>query len=433
MIPLTVNIHIATPEFPKTRFDQLYFFHTDALIMYEQLYFRRPNIKTDMLESIRRFLFNYLNLLESYQNSPLANQIDLEADSAIYFFRCLTHVMDMLKRMILHGIWSDEQDTFVRNTAQRELVSRLTRLLGLARDSIGVNYQMSILRIINFYLDQAAQEKVATVVKSLHKRYSKEREEQVCNYPFEDDSLTSNNIDFMDDDSRNELRQSIFELMCSDAGKDSHLFILCVNTNKKLMEVRRTLFMRLKNTLVIEPITEDMDIYRRIIFAREAFGVFKTKGLKTITIENQYELDLPVWDTQNDSLIGLILELMNYMKLPYEPQSKLQIYDKLGDQDLLFEPYNECQQPNRRVQKMLKESNVHKLMFYIVCDFNIRTDLEYQLYAKLLEAIYYFLAVFAWQNTENKLELSEIWEQMKDHAEVNCGAINALKEYFSEN
>lgn len=100
---------------------------------------------------------------------------------------------------------------------------------------------------------------------------------------------------------------------------------------------------------------------------------------------------------------------------------------------MLFEPYNETERPNRRVQKMLKESGVHLLMFYIVYDFNIRTDLDCQLYAKLLESIYYFLAVFAWQNAENKLELSAIWQQMREHAEVNCGAINALKEYFSEN
>lgn len=177
---------------------------------------------------------------------------------------------------------------------------------------------MSILRIINFYLDQAAQEKVGFVMKALRRRYLKEKQENVCSYAFEDESLSSGSIDFMDDQLRDNLKQSIFDLMCSEAGKDDNLFILCANTNKKLMEVRRTLYMKLKSTLVIIPELEDARIYRRIMFAREAFGVFKTKGLKTITIENQYELDLPLWDTQNDSLIGLVLELMNFMKLPYE-------------------------------------------------------------------------------------------------------------------
>jgi hypothetical protein len=93
------------------------------------------------------------------------------------------------------------------------------------------------------------------------------------------------------------------------------------------------------------------------------------------------------------------------MKLPYEEPSKARFYDKLGDPDELFEPYTECEQPNTKVQKMIKETGIHKLMFYIINDFNVRTDQD-TLYAKLLEAIYYFLTVFAWQNLENKVELS---------------------------
>lgn len=148
---------------------------------------------------------------------------------------------------------------------------------------------------------------MATVIKGLNNRYKDEKKEGFCSNISKDNHQISASIDFMREDTLVHLRRSIFELMCSVAGHDSRLFILCVNTNKKLMEVRRTLYLRLKNTLVVEPTQQDMEIYRRIMLAREAFGVFKTKGLKTITIENQYELDMPIWDPNNDSIIGLIL------------------------------------------------------------------------------------------------------------------------------
>jgi hypothetical protein len=83
------------------------------------------------------------------------------------------------------------------------------------------------------------------------------------------------------------------------------------------METRRTLYIRLKNTLVVEPTDDDMRIYWKILSTREAFNVFKTKGLKTVTMKNQYELDIPIWDPVETSLIGLSLELLHFMKLPY--------------------------------------------------------------------------------------------------------------------
>jgi hypothetical protein len=61
-----------------------------------------------------------------------------------------------------------------------------------------------------------------------------------------------------------------------------------------------------------------MLIMKKIRRAREVFGVFKSKGLKTVTLQNQYELDVPIWDCQNESVIGMILELLQYMKTPYE-------------------------------------------------------------------------------------------------------------------
>lgn len=54
------------------------------------------------------------------------------ADFAINFCRNLTHVMELLKRMVLHGLWSDESDILVRNKNQRDLVAKLTRILRIA-------------------------------------------------------------------------------------------------------------------------------------------------------------------------------------------------------------------------------------------------------------------------------------------------------------
>lgn len=63
MIPLIVNIHVAVPNYPKIRFDQLYFF-PDDVIKFEELCLPRPNIRTDILQSIRVFLNRYLDALK---------------------------------------------------------------------------------------------------------------------------------------------------------------------------------------------------------------------------------------------------------------------------------------------------------------------------------------------------------------------------------
>jgi hypothetical protein len=55
---------------------------------------------------------------------------------------------------------------------------------------------MSILHIINFYLDQAAEEKVTSTIKTLHKQYEHLKTGGLSNDAFKDSNIDAS-IDFM--------------------------------------------------------------------------------------------------------------------------------------------------------------------------------------------------------------------------------------------
>jgi hypothetical protein len=56
---------------------------------------------------------------------------------------------------------------------------------------------MSILHIINFYLDQAVEEKVTNTAKTLHKQYEHFKAGDFSNDEFRDSNIDAA-IDFMD-------------------------------------------------------------------------------------------------------------------------------------------------------------------------------------------------------------------------------------------
>lgn len=94
-------------------------------------------------------------------------------------------------------------------------------------------------------------------------------------------------------------------------------------------------------------------------------------------------------------------------------------------------PYIETEQPNWRNQKLVKEMGIHRQLYQYLKSFVIE-DAD-PLSGKLTFIGYQFLAVFAWRNRENKIELGELSEKMLEHAEFIWGAVDALKEYFTDN
>lgn len=79
--------------------------------------------------------------------------------------------MNLLKNMIEHGLWTDEQDIELRNRQQRDLIEKLNKILMISNVKESVNYKMPILKIIMFYLAQDKSEKVAEIVKGLRADY----------------------------------------------------------------------------------------------------------------------------------------------------------------------------------------------------------------------------------------------------------------------
>lgn len=74
---------------------------------------------------------------------------------------------------------------------------------------------------------------------------------------------------------------------------------------------------------------------------------------------------------------------------------------------------------------------IHKQLFRYLMEFNIE-DAD-PLARKLVYLAYQFLAVFAWRNKENKIELAPLSQKMLEHAEHIWGAIDALREYYTDN
>lgn len=74
---------------------------------------------------------------------------------------------------------------------------------------------------------------------------------------------------------------------------------------------------------------------------------------------------------------------------------------------------------------------IHHQLYQYLKEFN--TEDADRLSSKLAFIGYQFLAVFAWRNKENKIEIGELSEKMLKHSEQIWGAIDALKEYFTDN
>jgi len=91
------------------------------------------------------------------------------------------------------------------------------------------------------------------------------------------------------------------------------------------------------------------------------------------------------------------------------------MYKQMSEKNFLLTPYVETERPNRRVQKLVKEMGIHRQLFRYLTEFT--PDDENSLSKKLVYLSYHFLAVFAWRNKENKIELSPLCQKMIDHAE----------------
>ena len=75
---------------------------------------------------------------------------------------------------------------------------------------------------------------------------------------------------------------------------------------------------------------------------KKFFQIFHKKGLKNVSLQNQFELDIPIWDSNNRCLINYILKLLTYMKNSQDEDEKvniIDIYTKLGKRQILLSPY----------------------------------------------------------------------------------------------
>jgi hypothetical protein len=103
----------------------------------------------------------------------------------------------------------------------------------------------------------------------------------------------------------------------------------------------------------------------------------------------------------------------------------------MSEKNFLLTPYVETERPDWRMQKLIKEMGIHKQLFRYLMEFTLED--ANPLSSKLVYLAYHFLAVFAWRNKENKIELSPLYQKMIDHSENIRGAIDTLREFFTEN
>lgn len=114
-----------------------------------------------------------------------------------------------------------------------------------------------------------------------------------------------------------------------------------------------------------------------------------------------------------------------------EYQNIVEMYQRMNHKCFLLTPYTEIEKPNRRMQKLVKEMGIHRQLFRYLTEFTVED--ENALSKKLVYLAYLFLAVFAWRNKENKIELNPLCQKMIDHSESIVGAVDALREFFTDN